>query len=129
MIEYKRPMPLDEPFILDYFDLPIQDESGNEIGVWAAEEQYEEALAEWKAALVNPKFTTPRLGVDANDPTIPAHWKSYGNDGQVMGVNLGAQVGDLLATVKYQQQAIEALQSEVAALKVRVSKLEGGRGQ
>lgn len=27
------------------------------------------------------------------------------------------------------QEAIEALQAEVAALKVRVSKLEGGRGQ
>lgn len=35
----------------------------------------------------------------------------------------------LLAAVKAQQQSIEALQAEVAALKVRVGKLEGGKVQ
>lgn len=140
MIEYKRPMPLDEPFPLDFFDLPtyedvqVEDEQTGEIrteqklvDVWTAEEQYEEALAEWQAAKANPKFTVSRLGVDANDPSVPEHWRAYNQEGQVVGVNLGAQVGDLLAVVKAQQAAIEALQAEVQNLKARVSKLEGGK--
>ena len=47
----------------------------------------------------------------------------------VLAATQGPQVGDLLATVKAQQAAIEALQLEVQSLKARVSKLEGGRGQ
>ncbi len=81
-----------------------------------------------QAAQKNPKFTAPQIGVDAEDPTVPEHWRTVDSQGRTVGVSLGAQVGDLLATVKA-QQAIEALQLEVAALKVRVSKLEGGRGQ
>lgn len=132
LIEYKRPILQKEPVLSDYTDMPIYEEVDGEqkiVEIVSAEEQYQKDLAEYQAALENPKFTTPRLGVDANDPSVPEHWRAYNQEGQVVGVNLGAQVGDLLATVKAQQQAIEALQSEVAALKVRVSKLEGGRGQ
>lgn len=80
-----------------------------------------------QAAQKNPKFTAPQIGVDAEDPTVPEHWRTVDREGNVVGVNLGAQVGDLLAAVKAQQQMIEALQAEVQNLKARVSKLEGGK--
>lgn len=63
---------------------------------WADEKRKE--LFEWKSAL--PKFSKSRLGVMADDITIPSEILAFGDDGEPIGIDISAYAGFLHVGLK-----------------------------